>query len=127
MNIDIKPEGFKELIDYLSHCDNQEAKASDIQKALKENYEFTPGKITGIIHRAENQHVINKITRGYYKLNVATNNDNINSIDNVIELAISDAIHTIQNVAGKNISNISNEDLKKIKSTIEQLKSIKTI
>lgn len=127
--MNIKPEGFKELIDYLSDCENQESKASDIQETLKKKHGFTPGKITGIIHRAEAQSVIYKIARGYYKLNrdVAPSNNKINNIDNVIELAISDAIHTIQNVAGKNISNISAKDLEKIKSTIEQLKKIKAM
>lgn len=123
---DIKPEGFKELIDYLSKCEDQSAKASEIQESLRKEHGFTSGKITGIIKRAEDQRVIVKLNRGYYKLNLNapsyTADDN--KVSSVIDKAITEAINTIQNMAGQNITNLSPDDLKKIQTSISQLNEI---
>lgn len=121
----IQPEGFKELIDFLSTCQNHTAKASEIQKALKEQHDFTPGKITGIISRAESQKVISKLARGYYQLKSDTHIDDEDNFANaVINEAISTAINIIQNKAGQNIIKIKPEELQKIKDVIEELKNI---
>lgn len=116
----LKPEGFKELYSYLKEVGlDEEVKVKDIQDTLSERHDFTKGKITGIISRAETNGLIKNIGWGIYKFN---NTNNKTNIINEVNIEIEVAIDKIERIIGKNFSNLETDNIIKLKKKIEILK-----
>lgn len=122
----LSPEGFKELYEYLNK-ENGEVKAEDIQEHLKENHQFSSGKITGIIKRAVDKKLIEKVKRGTYKLNDAYVHKANGSEENVmieINNEISKTVDKIQEIIAKKFTIIDTNTFVEIKDKIKKLTEI---
>ena len=122
----LRPEGFAQLYEYLKEKNGAEVKAEEIQRDLHSKYNYTSGKITGIIRRAENQNIVTKTGRGIYKLNEylmggdTKSNGIIDEIDNEISLAKD----RISSIIAKKINQLSSKEFEIIKQKIDTLDKI---
>lgn len=124
----LSPEGFKELYKYLKQKESGElVKVEDIQKHLGEEYDFTTGKITGIIKRAVEKGMITNVKWGTYKLNdyyITGETDDKVSVISEINNEINIAINKIETIIGKNFSSLEDEEIIDIKNKIKALKKL---
>jgi len=123
----ILPEGFEELFEYLRIVSNikDNIEAKEIQNALTK-YGFTSGKITGIIHRAENQGYLNRVRRGVYSFDINIFDEECGK-DKVMPLVcreIKCTVDNIKKIMGDNISNMSSEEFGEIKEKLDILEKI---
>lgn len=118
------PEGFKEFIEFVESNDLKKFKAKDIQKGLSHQYNFSSGKISGIINRAEEKKLITKIGRGLYQYNGLSlfgNDSTPLSFKDKINREIIQTVKRINEIIAQNVSDISIEEFENTKNIINKL------
>lgn len=118
------PKGFKELVEYMSSQKDLAIDAASIQCALQEKHGMTSGAVTGVIHRAEEQGVISKVSRGWYQLTntIVTNAET--TTPQFVTKAISEAVLRIETQAGKQITELSTAEVAKVQEALLQLRNL---
>jgi DNA-binding MarR family transcriptional regulator len=117
------PEGFAELLEYLNEHPEREYKAYDIQAAMQARYRFTSGKITGIINRAVERGVIDRISRSIYKLRSI----NTGAVSNVVTLCRNElqaCISKIEATVAQRLTEMTDSELRDIRSLLRKLKEL---
>ena len=127
MEKDVLPEGFKELLEYLQEISSsqKEVTTSEIHKAL-EKYDFTPGKISGIIYRAAKQKYLRQVQRGRYEFDNPIEQEQ-NSKNKILSLARREIQNTIENIKKimiDNLTEMSPKEFEEIKNKLEALSKI---
>lgn len=117
------PEGFTELIAYLSAQPERTYKAAEIQAALQETYSFTSGKVTGIINRATERGVIVKVARSMYKLREAGSPAGQNVLP-LCKNEIQASISKIETTVAQKLTESTDEELREVRSILRKLKEL---
>lgn len=124
-NLDYKlsPEGFNELFEYFRELPpNQNVEVKEIQTALHNKYNFSSGKVTGIIKRATEKDMLEQVQRGIYKFNenfmAASSSHSLITSTNAL---ISAVIKDINALSGEKFNEMTEIDFQKVKKKIEKL------
>ena len=123
---DLTPEGFAELYELMcTGLPDREFRADEIQAYLSDKYNFSSGKVTGIIKRAKDKKMIVQKRRGGYSLNNDKNGLNRNTgIVESINDELEKALKNIELTVAKSLEDITDDDFVKIRNKIKQIKSI---
>lgn len=127
MDNKLLPEGFKELFQYIQNISTTKntVTTKEIQDSLAK-HKFTSGKITGIIHRAENLKYLNKIKRGVYSFNLdlITEESDSDKVMSLVSKEIRNTIDNIKKILVENITSTSQKEIEKIKENIHLLEKL---
>lgn len=127
MDNKLLPEGFEELFQYIKNISTTKntVTTKEIQDSLAK-HKFTSGKITGIIHRAENLKYLNKIKRGVYSFNLGliTEESDSGKVTSLVSKEIRNTIDHIKDILVENITSTGQKEIEKIKEKIHILETL---
>lgn len=124
--------GFTELKDIFEEEQTVIMTVADISERMRDKYNFTSSKISGIIMRAVQKGLLYKTGRGTCVINIDYPEGVADYIDEKepekpnIQVIISEEINTcIENINKKvNVSDLSSSDFEKLKNVMAQLKAL---